>query len=458
MSDQTALDGVNVLDLSESIGGAYCTKLLADLGASVILVERPGSGHPLRGAGPFSKGPDIEGSGLFLYYGANKKSVVCDIETESGQQRVRDLASRADIVVESFAPGHLDALGLGYESLSAPNPSLIMTSVTHFGQTGPNRNWKSDEIVDNAMGGYMYFMGHADREPLTMSNNQPMLHAGSQAAIATLTALWWMRKTGRGQHIDVSSVEAMLSAHAWTSTAWTHEGDIIRRSQPDCIRCKDGWVWFFTWRFEPTMFILIDRPELIDDPRFSDVQGWFDNRDQIIDLLKEWCADHTMEEIFRAGQELRVAVTPVNDSADLLKSEQLRARDWFQQVDHPVAGRVVLPGFPYQFGRSPASVRSPAPSLGENSDDEFTRRSQPFSADERAPLEGTGLAREDLPLSGVRVLEVTANWAGPSGMLEATRSSTTTTGRPTSTSSTGTSSASRSTSLTQTAGSCFCAS
>ena len=413
MSGQTALDGINVLDLSESIGGAYCTKLLADLGASVILVERPNSGHPLRNAGPFSGDPDIERSGLFLYYGANKKSVVCDIESEAGQQRVRDLASRADIVVESFAPGHLDALGLGYESLSALNPSLIMTSVTHFGQTGPYRHWKSDEIVDNAMGGYMYFMGHADREPLTMSNNQPMLHAGSQAAIATLAALWWMRKSGRGQHIDVSSVEAMLSAHVWTSTAWTHEGDIIRRSEPDCIRCKDGWVWFFTWRFEPTMFILIDRPELIDDPRFSDSQGWFENRGQIIDLLKEWCADHTMEEIFRAGQELRIAVTPVNDSADLLKSEQLRARDWFQQVDHPLAGRVVLPGFPYQFGESPASVRSPAPSLGEHSDDGFARRSQPFSADERAPLEDTGLAREDLPLHGVRVLEITANWAGP---------------------------------------------
>ena len=407
------LDGVNVLDLSESGGGAYCTKLLADLGASVMLVERPGSGHPLRNTGPFSKDPDIESGGLFPYYGANKKSVVCDIETESGQRRVLDLASHADIVVESFAPGHLDALGLGYESLSAPNPSLIMTSVTHFGQTGPNRNWKSDEIVDNAMGGYMYFMGHADREPLMMNNNQPMLHAGSQAAIATLTALWWMRKSGLGQHIDVSSVEAMLSAHAWTSTAWTHEGEIMRRSEPDCIPCADGWVWFFIWNFDPTFFILIDRPELIDDPRFSDRQGWFGNLDQIVDLLKEWCSDRNMEEIFRAGQELRVAVTPVNDSADLMKSGQLRARDWFQKVEHPVAGRTVLPGFPYQFGESPASVRSPAPSLDENSDDRFTRQSRPFSADERAPLAGTGLAREDLPLHGVRVLEITANWAGP---------------------------------------------
>ena len=413
MGGQTALDGVNVLDLSDSIGGAYCTKLLADLGASVILVERPGSGHPLREAGPFPKEPNIKSSGLFLYYGANKKSIACDIESESGLQRVRDLASDANILVESFAPGHLDALGLGYESLSALNPSLIMTSVTHFGQTGPYRHWNSDEIVDNAMGGYMYFMGHADREPLMMSNNQPMLHTGSQAAIATLAALWWARKTGRGQHVDVSSIESMLSAHAWTSVAWTHGGNVLRRSEPDCIPCKDGWVWFFIWKFDPTFFILIDRADLIDDPRFSDRQGWFDNLDQIVDLLKEWCADRTMEEIFRAGQELRIAVTPVNDSADLLKSGQLNARDWFRKVDHPVAGRTVLPGFPYQFARSPASVRSLAPRLGANSAGGFTRGSQPFSADERAPLAGTGLAREDLPLSDVRVLEVTANWAGP---------------------------------------------
>ena len=110
MSGDMVLEGVNVLDLSDSVGGAYCTKLLADLGASVILVERPGSGHPLRKAGPFPKDPDVERSGLFLYYGANKKSVACDIESETGRGRIRDLASCADIVVESFAPGHLDDL------------------------------------------------------------------------------------------------------------------------------------------------------------------------------------------------------------------------------------------------------------------------------------------------------------------------------------------------------------
>ena len=406
MSGQTALDGVNVLDLSESIGGAYCTKLLADLGASVILVERPGSGHPLRRAGPFPKDPDLERErplSLLRREQEERRLRHPDQKLSAEDTRPRVAGRHSGGKLRSRTPGRARSrlrVAVGAESVAdndVRHPLRADRTIPPL-EVGRNRRQRHGRI-------HVFSWATADREPLMMSNNQPMLHAGSQAAIATLTALWWMRKSGLGQHIDVSSVEAMLSAHAWTSTAWTHEGDIIRRSEPDCIRCKDGWVWFFTWRFEPTMFILIDRPELIDDPGFSDSKGWFDNRGQIIDLLKEWCADHTMEEIFRAGQELRVAVTPVNDSADLMKSGQLRARDWFQQVEHPLAGRVVLPGFPYQFGRSPASVRSLAPSLGENSDDEFTRRSQPFSADERAPLEGTGLAREDLPLSGVRVLE-----------------------------------------------------
>ena len=413
MTDLTALNGVNVLDLSESIGGAYCTKLFADLGAEVLLVERPESGHPLRHTGPYRDAPHIEKSGLFLYYGANKKSLADDLKTEGGRKRIRSLASDADVVVEGFAPGYLDSIGLGYDALSEQNPSLVFTSITHFGQTGPYRDWKSDEIVDYAMGGYMYFGGHADREPLMINNNQPMLNAGAQAAIGTLAALRWARRTGRGQRVDVSAVEAMLSAHAWTSTSWTHEGVIMRRSEPDCIRCKDGWVWFFLFRWEPTVFVLIDRPELMGDERFADRQSWFDNRDEVIRILSEWCAEHTKDEIFRAGQELRIPVTPVNDASDLIRSSQLQARDWFQEIDHPVAGRVKLLGFPYQFSKTLASVRAPAPCLNQDADFTFTRSSKEFDAGEREPMRGSPTSHDSLPLSGVRVLELTANWAGP---------------------------------------------
>ena len=413
MTSQRALDGVNVLDLSDSIGGAYCTKLLADLGADVVLVERPGSGHSLRRTGPFAAGSDPDSSGMFLYYGANKRSVVCDLRTEAGRGRVRGLAANTDILVESFDPGYLDSVGLGFESLSAVNEALVFTSVTHFGQSGPNRHWKSDEITDFAMGGYMYFCGHAEREPLMMNNNQPMLHAGVQSAIASLAALRWARMTGEGQHVDVSSVEAMLSAHAWTSTSWTHEGVVLRRTAPDCIPCKDGWVWFFPFRWDPTFFVLIDRPELIEHEDFADRQSWADNRDRLVALLTEWCADRTKDEIFRAGQELRVPVTPVNDAADLLGSSQLQHREWFQEIDHPIAGRVFMPGFPYVFAKTPARIRRPAPRLDADAGFNFVSGDRPFRAIEREEIVSLGVGREGLPLKGVRVLELTANWAGP---------------------------------------------
>lgn len=408
-----ALAGVNVLDLSESIGGVYCTKLLADLGAETLLVERPQTGHPLRHSGPYRDAPHLERSGLFLYYAANKKSVVCDLESEDGRERVRRLAANADVLVEGFAPGHLDSIGLGYSSLSALNPSLVLTSITHFGQTGPYRHWKSDEIVDYAMGGYMYFGGHPEREPLMLTNNQPMLHAGAQAALATLGALWWAFKTGRGQQVDVSTVEAMLSAHAWTSSAWTHEGVVIRRTEPDCIRCRDGWVWFFLFRWDPMVFLLIERPDLMEDERFADRQSWFENREEVVRILSEWCAERTREEIFHAGQELRIPVTPVNDASDLVRSAHLKARNWFQEIEHPVAGGGKYPGFPYLFSETPARVRSPAPLLDQHEGFEFTRVARKFAANERPSLPHTSSAGEDLPLQGVRVLEVTTNWAGP---------------------------------------------
>ena len=413
MTSQRALEGVNVLDLSDSIGGAYCTKLLADLGAEVVLIERAGSGHPLRHTGPFASEPDLESSGMFLYYGANKRSVVGDLETEAGRRRALDLASDADILVESSESGYMDSIGLGYQALSTANEALVFTSVTHFGQTGPYRDWKSDEITDFALGGYMYFCGHSEREPLMMNNNQPMLHVGAQAAIASLAALRWARMTGKGQHVDVSSVEAMLSAHAWTSTSWTHEGVVLRRTEPDCIPCKDGWVWFFPYRWDPTFFVLIERPELIDHEDFADRQSWSDNRQKLVALLTEWCADKTKDEIFRAGQELRVPVTPVNDAADLLNSSQLQYREWFQQVEHPNAGITIMPGFPYQFSKTPAAIRRRGPGLDADSAFSFMNSDRAFSAIAREKIASLGTGEERLPLSGVRVLELTANWAGP---------------------------------------------
>ena len=191
-----ALDDFVVLDLSLDTGGLYCTKLLADLGATVILVE-PEEGHPLRHVGPFPDDlPHIEKSGSFLYFAANKKSICLDLTDSKDRKRVLDLAAGSDLVVETFKPGLLDSLGLGFDALKAVNNAVVLASSTHFGQTGPYRNWEGEAIIDFALGGYMYLGKSAEREPLMLPGSQAQLHAGVQAAIGSLAALWWARKTG----------------------------------------------------------------------------------------------------------------------------------------------------------------------------------------------------------------------------------------------------------------------
>ena len=400
---ELALAGLNVLDVSLNIGGAYCSKLLADLGAEVIAVEPPG-GHPLRLHGPFpGDEPDPNRSGLFLHLFANKSILALDVGQEGARARLLGLAGDADLVIESFPPGELASRGLGFEELRGRRPGLVLTSITHFGQTGPYRHWQSEEIVDWALGGYMYFGGSADREPLMVPNNQSMLHAGAHGAIASLAALSWARRTGQGQHVDVSAVETLLSAHIWTVGNWTHAGKIMRRTTSETIRCKDGWVKFMMERFDPGLLLLIERPDLVDDPRFADRASWKANLPEIESMLNQWIGTHDKLQIFHGAQELRMPVTPVYDAADLVESAELKERDWF--VDD--ASGFKAPGFPYKLSETPPSIRGPAPQLGEYVEG---------WAGEGAPRPSTASMSEPngrLPLQGVRVLEITGNWAGP---------------------------------------------
>jgi len=256
-----ALSDVRVLDLSTSVAGDYCTKLLADLGADVLKVEPPG-GDPVRQLGPCRDGQqDIETGGLHLYLNANKRSIVADPETPAGRGRIRELSRAADILVETFAPGHLPARGLGYAALAKENPRLIYASLTPFGQSGPWKDWQSDEIVEFAVGGYMYFAGDAEKPPLMVPGFQGGFQLGTQAAVGIMAALFHQRETGAGQQIDASGMEAFLSAHSWLTTAWSHTGTVLRRTVSDLTRCKDGWVYYFQGPFNTNVLLLLERPD-----------------------------------------------------------------------------------------------------------------------------------------------------------------------------------------------------
>ncbi|MBI3743016.1 MAG: CoA transferase, partial [Chloroflexi bacterium] len=314
-----------------------------------------------------------------------------------------------------------------------------------FGQTGPWRDWKSTEITDWALSGYMYLMGDPKREPLMTPCDQGEFYVGAQAALGSLIALWHAHRTGEGQYVDVSVTESMLSAHIWTSSTWVQEGIIMRRAGTDAYPTRDGYIVLMDpTRLDLNFFILIDRPDLVDDPRFADQTVWSANIQVLRDLLAEWLLTQSKEDVFKKAQELRMPNCPVYDASDLLKWEHLRERKFFLNLDHPVAGKITMPGFPYVFSEASPSLRKGPPLLTEDTkswpesvilseaknpsgpsvEASGARPSPPPLARLRERVQGEGpsrlppvrpepAARAGLPLRGLRILELTQNWAGP---------------------------------------------
>ncbi|MCK9485908.1 MAG: CoA transferase [Dehalococcoidia bacterium] len=396
------LDGFTVVDATQGVAGGYAGRLLADLGARVIKVEPPGGDH-LRHLGPFpGDTPDLEGGGLHRALNAGKESVVVDLDSDEGRAQFRALARGADAVLESDAPGAMARRGLAFADLATERPDLVYASHTPFGQDGPYAGWATSEIVDYAMGGYMYFSGHPEREPLLVPGHQGELHAGMQLATGTLLALWHAHRTGQGQHVDVSTFEAMLNAHAWLTTAWTHEGLVQSRLPSTITPCADGHFFWFP-RPDPQFFAFIERLDLLDDPRFQAVATFREAVPDVREALAEWARGRTKAEIYHAAQEIRIPITPVNTVADLAQSPQLEARRWWRSAEGEDA---LLPGPPWNFSDASTGPQRRAPRLDEHAGLTLPARMSRALRD----------IREDtpaLPLEGVRVLEVTANWAGP---------------------------------------------
>ena len=398
-----ALAGVLVVDVSEGVAGGYAGRLLADLGAEVVKVEPP-SGDSLRALGPFpGDRPDLEAGGLHLALNAGKRSVVLDLESGAGRERLRALATQADILFENAGPGVMDGRGLGPDTLLEANPELVYASHSPFGLTGPYARRATSEIVDWAMGGYMYFGGEPGRSPLMVHGHQAELHGGMQLAAGALAALWHARRSGAGQHLEVSTLEAMLNAHVWLTTMWTHEGLIQTREPSMLVPCADSQVIWMGMR-NLDIFVLIERPELVDDPRWETIDGWRDAIPEIRGLFAEWARDHSGGDICERGQALRLAITQVNTVEELADSRQLRERGWWRETPHPELGALLLPGPPWLMSGTPAGPRAAAPRL--DADAGYVP----------PPRERTEPPRGDpdaLPLEGIRILEITGNWSGP---------------------------------------------
>ena len=394
------LAGTVVVDATQGVAGGYASWLLAALGARVLKVEPPG-GERLRRLGPFpGDRPDPELGGLHLALNAGKESVVLDLGHASGRRELRRLAGSAEILLESAGPGAAGGLPAGGGELSREHPALVRASHSAFGSEGPYAGRLGSEIVDYAMGGWMYLCGEPGRPPLMVPGYQAELHAGMQLAAGALAALWHARRSGRGQHVDVSTFESMVSAHVFLLSNWMQEGAVDRRRGTTLLRCADGLLLVTFPR--PGLYALIGEPERADDPRWADPDRAAEAREEMIECIARWVAGRTREQVHRLAQELRLhSLTPVDSVEELAASPQLASRRWWRRVRHPLAGPLELPGPPWTMSRSPTGTARPAPRLGVHG--------APGTAAERAAPRDAGA----LPFRGLRVVEVTNSWAGP---------------------------------------------
>jgi len=361
-----------VLDLSQNISGPYCTKLLADYGATVIKVEKPMVGDPSRRVGPFpDDSPDIEKSGLFLLLNTSKKGITLDFENESGRDIFKRLVKQADVVVENYKPGEMQKLGLDYERLCETNPALIMASISYFGQTGPCRDWNGSDIVAQAMGGLMHLTGEPDREPLKLPLSQAEYQAGLNAAVAILCAICFRDTSGEGQYIDISVHEAVASILEGAVSTYSYSGRILNRTGarhrykcPSTImKASDRYVHMEASAYWDHFAAMVESPELMQ-PRLSSVMR-YRHADKVEKAIYPWVESHTADDIFCIGQEWRMPVAKVMGVEELDGDPQYEARNYFQHISHPAAGALRYPGAPFRMSETPAEVTR-SPLLGEH--------------------------------------------------------------------------------------------
>ena len=368
-----ALSDLRVVDLSNGIAGAFCSKLFADFGADVIKIE-PLSGDPTRNLGPFpNERADPETCGMFMYLNTNKRGVTLDIESDLGQNIAADLLKTADVAVESYAPGVMRRIGLDYEAIQNTNPAGILVSITPFGQSGPWRDYQATELVEYAASGLSYVNGSPDREPLKEPGFESSYQAGACGFLGAMTALAHRDFTGHGQHVDISIQEAAAATFSPQFLGAMHSGESPGRGSIPLLPCKDGYVSLnvrhdATWEY---MWLFFDDPDLARDTRFATGANRRKRAAEVEKLLLPHLAKYTMEELFHGLAPLRLLIGMTLGVERLVKDPHLRERGFFATSPHPEVGDVVMPGPPFKMNETPWRLRNPAPTTGQHNRDVF---------------------------------------------------------------------------------------
>ena len=355
-----ALSGYRVLDLTDE-KGMLCSRLLTDMGAEVIRIEKPG----------------VDAVGIFNEANRGKFDITLNIESEFGQDIFRRLIRTADAVVESYPPGYLETLGLSYPKLSETNPRLIVASVTGFGQNGPYRDYKSGDMVASALGGQMYVCGVPEMPPLKPFGNQAYYNASIFAAIGIMLALWNRHTTGRGQHIDISLQECAAATLDHVLVRYFYEGLVSKRQSSlhwnNAFRifpCRDGYVLLSLFQHWETLVEWLDSEGMAEDladKKWQDREYRLKHLDHIIDVLERWTKTHTVAKLIDLGQLMHFPWAEVTSIPELMASPQLRERGFFVEVEELQSGKKYkIPGAPCKLSRSSWQIGRHVPGIGEH--------------------------------------------------------------------------------------------
>jgi len=393
---ETALPPYRILDLTEGgciLGG----RLLADLGADVITIE-PSGGSPSRTAPYYKDTVDPEKSLFWWAYSANKRSVTLDIEQPEGRELFIDMVRRADAVLESFEPGYLDGLKLGYADLRKIKPDIILTSITPFGQSGPKAIYQASDLTVWASGAYLYACGNPDRAPTWIGFPQAGLFGGAEGAIGTMTAIWHRNNTGRGQHVDVSMQESALSPNLNVLQMWDVGGVEFHRlggalfvpgtgvRQPIYFECQDGYVMILVQGgAEPFVSSSAGLVEWMEEEEMS--PDWLSGLDWIKDYnattmeqpiadrvgeaVEKFTLTKTKAELYEEGAiRRRILIAPVSNARDISENLQLKSRNYWEVVEHPELDEPVAYCGPFiRMSESPVVPLKRAPLIGEHNDE-----------------------------------------------------------------------------------------
>jgi benzylsuccinate CoA-transferase BbsE subunit len=366
----TLLSGMRILDLADQ-KASFSGKLLADLGARVIKVERPGGGP--------DRNPQDGGQAnlTFSYHNTNKQAVTLNLEHPRGRELFLRLVKRSDAVLETFAPGCLKKLGLGFDRLREANPGIILASVTGYGQSGPQKDDRSCNLTAAAAGGQMYVTGCPDSFPLALAGQQSYLAASLFAAIAVLMAFRRRRHTGTGEHIDISLQEAVLSSTEHLVLQYFYQHVIPGRQGPlhwnhlfHILPCRDGFIQMTLTEQWETLVEWMDaegRAEDLTAEKWRNGEYRLKHLEHVIEVLQRWTKTHTTDELFKLGQLMQFPWAPVQSPTQILNCPQLKARDYFQDIAHPEAARPLrYPKLPFKFSEPLGTPCRRAPAAGED--------------------------------------------------------------------------------------------